>query len=337
MQEKRKKNSINNYLTLGIFITLLVGAFTFYVGAQDDLRENIFEDFDGDGLSNGEELSLGTNPHEADTDGDGYGDATEIESGYDPLKPAPGDRIIKENQELGEDKNEGRGGLDKGLTSSLTGMLQDYASTNIAEGNEYIDQEDLDSKIDEFFEQEVTLIDLPEESQNRIHIKNQEYPELSEIEREQKIREDTLEYYAALGFIFREAAPEVYDTGSFEGILGQTYEQSQVVGANPQSIDYFTDMTSQMLSGSEYLYEIAVPETLMDFHVKLLQISDYAGSTFDLQSTPDQIIEDPLSFYYNISRATSMLTLIEEVQDEWAASIEELGVDPKDLVEALQN
>lgn len=41
-------------------------------------------DSDGDGLTDEEELSLGTNPNEIDTDQDGYLDLAEIQSGYDP-------------------------------------------------------------------------------------------------------------------------------------------------------------------------------------------------------------------------------------------------------------
>lgn len=41
-------------------------------------------DFDKDGLSDAEELKLGTNPYKANTDGDGYSDKEEIEKGYNP-------------------------------------------------------------------------------------------------------------------------------------------------------------------------------------------------------------------------------------------------------------
>ena len=37
---------------------------------------------------------------EKDTDGDGYGDGIEVESGYDPLKPAPGDKVIQGKRQL---------------------------------------------------------------------------------------------------------------------------------------------------------------------------------------------------------------------------------------------
>ncbi len=50
------------------------------------LHEN---DADGDGLSDGRELEIGTDPLRADTDGDGYDDGTEVANGYDPLDADP--------------------------------------------------------------------------------------------------------------------------------------------------------------------------------------------------------------------------------------------------------
>jgi len=42
-------------------------------------------DSDGDGLTDEEEIALGTDPFKADTDGDGHGDGEEVNAGTDPL------------------------------------------------------------------------------------------------------------------------------------------------------------------------------------------------------------------------------------------------------------
>lgn len=44
-------------------------------------------DEDGDGLTNADEATRGTNPYIADTDGDTYADGTEVAAGSDPLNP----------------------------------------------------------------------------------------------------------------------------------------------------------------------------------------------------------------------------------------------------------
>ena len=57
-------------------------------------------DFDHDGVSNAEEIRLGTDPYTKDSDHDGFNDGDEIQSGHDPKKFSPGDgrdKIIKED------------------------------------------------------------------------------------------------------------------------------------------------------------------------------------------------------------------------------------------------
>ena len=49
-----------------------------------NLDNDIGADLDGDGLTNGQECELGTNPGSADTDGDGVGDGAEVAQNSDP-------------------------------------------------------------------------------------------------------------------------------------------------------------------------------------------------------------------------------------------------------------
>jgi thiol-disulfide isomerase/thioredoxin len=64
-------------------------------------------DSDGDGLSNSEEETLGTDPNLADTDGDGLDDAAEVEAGTDPLDEDSDDDTLSDGEEadLGTDAN----------------------------------------------------------------------------------------------------------------------------------------------------------------------------------------------------------------------------------------
>lgn len=59
----------------------------------EDIRLTTGIDSDNDGLTDSEELRLGTNRFHPDTDGDGYLDGLEIARGFNPLIPSPGDKI----------------------------------------------------------------------------------------------------------------------------------------------------------------------------------------------------------------------------------------------------
>jgi hypothetical protein len=66
------------------------------------VRQSEFQiiDFDHDGLSNADELRLGTDPYRKDTDNDGFSDGDEVQSSHDPKKFSPGDgrdKIAKED------------------------------------------------------------------------------------------------------------------------------------------------------------------------------------------------------------------------------------------------
>lgn len=61
-----------------------------------------FTDSDNDNLSDFEEQRIGTSPQNPDTDGDGYLDGQEVASGYNPLIPAPQDKVVFEDPRLPE-------------------------------------------------------------------------------------------------------------------------------------------------------------------------------------------------------------------------------------------
>ena len=64
-------------------------------------------DADGDGITNGEEEELGTDPEKSDSDGDGLSDGEEIDNGSDPLDDDSDDDGLTDGEEadLGTDPN----------------------------------------------------------------------------------------------------------------------------------------------------------------------------------------------------------------------------------------
>ena len=59
-------------------------------------------DSDHDGLTDRQELKLGTNPHKADSDGDGLKDGAEVRTGNDPLRRSTdGDGVLDGHKDAG--------------------------------------------------------------------------------------------------------------------------------------------------------------------------------------------------------------------------------------------
>lgn len=61
---------------------------------KSEKLRTLIKDSDQDGISDSEEIKLGTDPFNPDSDQDGFLDGTEYVEGYDPLKPSPADKII---------------------------------------------------------------------------------------------------------------------------------------------------------------------------------------------------------------------------------------------------
>lgn len=77
-----------------LIASLVVFATTLFALAENKNANTLFLDSDQDGLTDQEEKMIGTDSTNPDTDGDGYSDGKEVGSGYNPLKPAPGDKIV---------------------------------------------------------------------------------------------------------------------------------------------------------------------------------------------------------------------------------------------------
>ena len=193
-----------NKVQIIVLSGLLIISFGFFAVAQDNSSSgyNIFLDSDQDGLSDEEERSYGTDPHNKDTDNDGYSDGAEIKSGYDPLKPAPNDKIFTEipSQEI-EIPDPAQ---EENLTKKLAYQIAELASGEEKE----VTLQDIQSMVDETLNTQEEEVIIPEIKEEDIKIKEQDYDDLDEDEREEKMKEDFLEYTASMYYILVSSSPE---------------------------------------------------------------------------------------------------------------------------------
>lgn len=261
--------------TFFLFFTLIISSSAFFVFAQDNTSSgmSIFQDSDQDGLSNEEEKLYGTDPNNPDTDGDGYSDGVEVKSGYDPLKPAPGDKIIKEPASTN---------LATAATQSTTPSLTEQVSGEIAgmiqntdKNGETISLEDINNSVDKVLSGNTEEIVLPEVKIEDIKIK--ELPKnLSDTEQLAQEKKDALEYLTVVSYLFANNSPETFQTPSDLSSILNNLSTESVVGlasGNTQSLEDLSTRGEKMLTE---LKDIEVPEKMLDIHVKALQMAMYA-------------------------------------------------------------
>ncbi|MFA5776922.1 MAG: hypothetical protein WC906_00530 [Parcubacteria group bacterium] len=319
-------------ITLLIFTGLIVFSFAVFALAQENSStdKNIFLDSDQDGLTNEEEKSYGTDPHKADTDGDGYSDGVEIRSGYNPLKPGPNDKIITEKIGSGQvagvvtpanDSITNEENLTEELGIKATALLNQSA-----ENNTNIKIEDLDSIVQQTTEKKLTFNDLPEIDKSTIKIKEQNYSKLSEADRTAKEKDDALQYLTAIGYIVTTNSPQSLQTQDdiqkiFNDILNSMTQFSNDTNAVPE---YFTDLAEKGTSTLEQMKDIEVPESMLDFHIKGLQMANYAISLKDETAKQN---DDPVAMILSISKVSNLLYLTESYVSEASSKITSLGIN----------
>jgi hypothetical protein len=329
------------HFSKNIFIITLVTGFgvLFWFYSEKGSAQVLFEDFDQDGLSNEEEAVLGTDPYKSDTDGDGYGDYTEVMGGYDPLKPAPGDKILVEGgtaEQEGVSSREGEFGSEDGEQELLTATekaaveLSTLAEDATMNGEE-VTLDSVKDVVQEILEETNKPVELPEVDRENIKILEQDYDDLGEEERKVREKEDMSQYLSALAYIFATSSPKKIDFQSQEearniimseitNIIGGFYRED-----NYGVVQEWSDRGRKIL---EEMQEIEVPESMLDIHIKGLQIALYAISLED-QVKPNS--EDPIGNITSLSQAQSLLILAMEYQSEVEQAMKDIDIEDLDI------
>lgn len=328
MQIYKTKNSMRTYLsffsiTFFLSLGMLFSSYTYSKSAQ-----NIFEDFDQDGLSNAEELIWGTDPYNPDTDGDGYSDYAEVRSGYDPLKPAPGDKIIskqiaseeREESSLLEISEEGSLNITQKTAAQIAGMVEEASS----DGKE-ITLDSIETLVNEAISESNEPIELPEIEENEIQILKQEYSQLSQEARENKKKEDSIKYLSSIAYVMASTSPQKTQLESGEAFAEMLEKEvSQAIGGFSQGgFDQIQQWIGRGKEALEMMKEIEVPENMLDIHKKGLQIAKYSLS---LESISHPNKEDPIGNIAILSRAQGLLVLVGTYQEEVMETIEAMGI-----------
>lgn len=263
-----------------LFVFLFLSVFSFGFLALADEQEVIttfLDDVDQDGLSTEEEKAYGTDPANNDTDGDSYSDGVEVESGYDPLKPAPGDRIVPE---VGMSDESTASSSGEGETVNLTEIATEELASIVSEkqdASQEITNEDLNQAVANVLAQANQEVELPEVEIDTLKIKEIS-KKLDEEEREAQKKEDTVEYLTTVSYIILSNAPSpIRSDMELSGFLQRASQEAllSVATGNYSMIDALETKSEAVLKEIE---SVEVPENMVDTHLKAVQVVKFLGS-----------------------------------------------------------
>jgi len=317
-------NIKNAKLSFLVLFVLCVFSFSFFVAAQEkNENQNIFLDNDQDGLSDQEEKAYGTDPNNADTDGDSYSDGVEVKSGYNPLKSAPGDKIVPEEviqktATITAQKSSSK----ENLTQKMASKMIEAVNANQKNGQDP-DLTEIQSITSDILNQNLSEEAFPEVKKEDLKIKKQNYKNLSEEKRKEKLKQDFTDYEMDLFYILVSNSPEpitsmkTVDT-VFNDML-QNYT-SAITNRNPDDLKKLTVNSEKIL---EQLKELEIPEDAVDLHIEAIKLASYSSNLSNLVA-PNT--EDPLLDVVNFSKIKGFVETVMGFESQFQLKLDEYGI-----------
>jgi hypothetical protein len=312
-------------LAFAVFVALFFASAFFLARAADERTSSssLFLDSDQDNLTDSEEALYGTDPKKKDTDGDSYSDGVEVESGFDPLRPAPGDRIAPVVEAKPQANAAPADNLTAKTSDEIASVLKNAGDTGeltVDDVNEAVQKVLADNS-------DVTL---PEIDTKEIKIKKAPSKSLSEEKRKAEEKEDVTEYLTVIAYLFANNAPKPFTSeDELSSMLSSLAEQSalSLSSGNASYLDALAEKGKNIEEGAR---EVEVPESMLSVHVKALQLAAYAQTLKDELRPSDT---DPLGQIAVLAKVQGFLNVVSSFTDEVHAKMGDYGIDeiPIDL------
>lgn len=317
------KNNLRWSVFLFSFLFLFCSALYVVADEVSMTDVTVFDDADGDGLSDDEEKTYGTDPSVADTDNDSYSDGVEIKGGFDPLKPAPGDRVVPDDTTEVVTTTEGDG---PNLTEIANQEFATLIDKKIEEGESAeITSSDLDEAITEVMTKGTTDVVLPEVETGDIKVKLVE-EDLVEEEKKEQSRQDAIEYLTLVSYILISNSPvQIRDTSSLQSFLVDSGNK-MVIGMMSGNFSFLDTIEEKGKKSVEEINKLEVPESMLGTHVKALQMMTFAANLKQVIKASVSP-QDPLGQMYSFSKLQGFLLSLDSFISETQSNLSALGVE----------
>lgn len=313
-------------ITFLVFFLLLISCFSFALIAQENSNgENIFLDSDQDDLSDEKEALYKTDPKNPDSDGDGYSDGSEVKSGYDPMKPAPGDRLATASttSTTATSTSSSSSTNPENLTAEISNKIAEMVSSG--ESSKGFDMNSINTLIEESISSNVTFNELPKIDESTIKILAQNYSGYGEEKQARKKKEDNEKYLSAIFYIITNNLPHSIDSKeAMEDFTNEILTKiPSIVSTSDSGMSYFTDLADDGAVMLEKLNELEVPQDMLEIHKKGLQLATYAVSLKEKVVIDNN---DPIASLVSLSAVENIMVLSNDFLTEAEAKLEELNL-----------
>lgn len=348
----------SKYIKISLLLFSSIVAVSSALFAVADDKPNVFLDSDQDRLTDEEEKNSCTDPNNPDTDGDGYTDGIEVEGGYDPCKPADlGDKIgtvangsvktktspltskaASANKTATAAPADNTPSDNTAISTETAGKIADSANVNqteelssklaaavsTADGSTGIDMSTINEIVSSSMDTEIDFDQLPEIDPANIKIKKQDYEKLSDEERTEKEKQDSIEYLVSVAYLAAANAPaEISDPSDLTKLSQEIITQANISAATMSDFSYFDGIAEKGESFMKQIKDVEVPENLLDKHIKGLQLGNYAISMKD-KFKPD--MTDPIASIKSLSKVQGAIGLAMDYSMEISSELTKLGI-----------
>jgi len=305
-----------------IFFCLLGFSVAFFVFAEDQVsNKSIFEDSDQDGLSNDEEALYKTDPIKKDTDGDGYSDGIEVGSGYDPLKPAPGDKLISSvgKVETGSDAKQDSENLTNAFSKEIANILQEGS----IEGNE-VTLDTIKDSVQKVLSQTYTEITLPEVTLQEIKIKKIA-KSLEGNARKEREKEDIVEYLTVMAYVMANNSPKTFHNENDLSSLLTSLSTESLSALALGNTSYIEQLSEKGEKTLKEIQDVEVPEPMLEVHMKALKMAKYTVQLKEeVKEGSGQ--DDPIGQIASLSKVQGFLGVVADFTTEVYQKLSEYGI-----------